>query len=219
MSQNTFATFAREVQYTPPPDSKPLVASASSAKPSWFASPSAGPVSGAETSYQAGGVPSWGDSYGGGGGEQGPDGGAVNEWETRFGWRVDFEAALAYLLGPISGADLEIYDALLSGDANMIVLAALALLILETKNDFIRFHGVYMQRLFSFLRRQVYNLTTYLNSLPICHVLGSVDPPPIHPAFHISSVAIHRTLRMVHPIAIIACVRCFLLLDHGLSIV
>lgn len=97
MAQNTFATFAREVQYQPPPDTKPLVAS-TSAKPSWFASSSRG----AETSYQDGGVPTWGDSYGGGGGEEAQEG-AINEWETRFGWRVDFEAALAYVFGPISG--------------------------------------------------------------------------------------------------------------------
>lgn len=32
------------------------------------------------------------------------EGGAANSWETRFGWRVDFEAAGAYVLGPISGA-------------------------------------------------------------------------------------------------------------------
>lgn len=101
MAQDSFATFAREVQYQPPPDSRPLVAS-TSAKPSWFASTSSG--SGAETSYQAGGIPSWSDSFGGGGGgdEAGPEG-AVNEWETRFGWRVDFEAAVTYAFGPISG--------------------------------------------------------------------------------------------------------------------
>ncbi|CAE6501026.1 unnamed protein product, partial [Rhizoctonia solani] len=44
----------------------------------------------------------------------------VNEWETRFGWRVDVEAAVAYLGGPIT---------------------ALLLLILETSNDFVRFHA------------------------------------------------------------------------------
>jgi hypothetical protein len=46
--------------------------------------------------------------------------GVSNLWETRFGWRVDVEAAVAYLFGPIS---------------------ALALLILETNNDYVRFHG------------------------------------------------------------------------------
>lgn len=30
-------------------------------------------------------------------------GGTANSWETRFGWRVDFEAGGAYLLGPLSG--------------------------------------------------------------------------------------------------------------------
>ncbi|KAF9505022.1 hypothetical protein BS47DRAFT_596564 [Hydnum rufescens UP504] len=115
---NTFATFAREVQYTPPPDSSPLVASSSRAN--WLPTQSsAGQVN---TSYQAGGVPTWGDSYAGGAGAA-EAAGAVNEWETRFGFRVDVEAAVAYLLGPVS---------------------ALLLLILETKNDFIRFHGTYI---------------------------------------------------------------------------
>ncbi|KAF8337396.1 uncharacterized protein EI90DRAFT_3144467 [Cantharellus anzutake] len=114
------ASFAREVQYTPPPD-RPMVASSSRAN--WF--PSHGSRMG-ESSYQAGGIPTFGDSYGGGGDEEhGPSG--INEWETRFGWRVDFEAAVAYLLGPIS---------------------ALALLILETKNDFVRFHA-YQSGIFS----------------------------------------------------------------------
>ena len=27
----------------------------------------------------------------------------TNEWETRFGWRVDIEAAVTYLGGPITG--------------------------------------------------------------------------------------------------------------------
>lgn len=106
MPSDSFATFAREVQYQPPPDTKPLVAS-TSAKPSWFASSSRG----AETSYQDGGVPTWGDSYGGGGEEAAAEG-AINEWETRFGWRVDFEAALAYVLGPISGEDDTSYSIL-----------------------------------------------------------------------------------------------------------
>ncbi|KAJ7254098.1 hypothetical protein B0H12DRAFT_1115969 [Mycena haematopus] len=43
-----------------------------------------------------------------------------NQWETRHGLRVDMLAAAAYLLGPIS---------------------ALALLIIETHNDYVRFHG------------------------------------------------------------------------------
>ncbi|KAG8901322.1 hypothetical protein FRB99_005398 [Tulasnella sp. 403] len=46
--------------------------------------------------------------------------GRVNEWETRFGWRVDVIAAAAYILGPIT---------------------ALAFLILETHSDYIRFHS------------------------------------------------------------------------------
>lgn len=32
------------------------------------------------------------------------DAGTANSWETRFGWRVDVEAAGAYLLGPLTGS-------------------------------------------------------------------------------------------------------------------
>lgn len=101
MPQDSYVAFAREVQYQPPPDApyQPVI---SSTRPSWFAASSSS--RGPETSYQAGGVPTWGDSYSGGGEEGGQEGaGTVNEWETRFGWRVDVEAALAYVLGPISG--------------------------------------------------------------------------------------------------------------------
>lgn len=107
MSQDSYAAFAREVQYQPPPDARPVIASTSATRPSWFAAAGSSSSSGrgvAETSYQAGGVPTWGDSYGGGEDERLLESAAAhNEWETRFGWRVDFEAALAYLLGPISG--------------------------------------------------------------------------------------------------------------------
>jgi len=132
MPQDSYAAFAREVQYQPPPDARPVIASTSATRPSWFAAAGSSSSSRgvAETSYQAGGVPTWGDSYGGGGGEDErllESAAAPNEWETRFGWRVDFEAALAYLLGPIS---------------------ALLVLILETKNDYIRFHA-YQSAIFS----------------------------------------------------------------------
>jgi len=43
-----------------------------------------------------------------------------NQWETRYGMRVDFLAAWAYILGPIS---------------------AFCMLIMETHNDFVRFHA------------------------------------------------------------------------------
>lgn len=138
MPQDSFATFAREVQYQPPPDTKPLVAS-TSAKPSWFASTSSG--SGAETSYQAGGIPSWSDSFGGGGGaEAGPES-AINEWETRFGWRVDIEAAATYIFGPISGELYCLAHLEMTYTEPELCVLALLILILETKNDFIRFHG------------------------------------------------------------------------------
>lgn len=83
------------------------------ASPSMYASSS--------SSYQAGAIPTWGTSAGGGGGYGGEAQEApVNEWETRFGWRVDVTAAAAYILGPIT---------------------ALVFLILETQSDYIRFHS------------------------------------------------------------------------------
>ena len=57
-------------------------------------------------SYQSGGLPSLGNSYGGGGGiglaEEAEE--PQNQWETTYGMRVDILAAFAYLLGPISGS-------------------------------------------------------------------------------------------------------------------
>ncbi|WVO23048.1 uncharacterized protein IAS62_004393 [Cryptococcus decagattii] len=44
----------------------------------------------------------------------------ANAWESRFGWRVDVMAGAAYLGGPVT---------------------ALLLLILETRNDYVRFHA------------------------------------------------------------------------------
>jgi len=117
-----------------PPQSTPTkVAARASA---WFQAPSSTPatyanstpnaVSGANPySYQAGGLPTFGNGsagitgFGGGAGAR-EEAGGTNMWETRFGWRVDVLAAVAYLGGPVS---------------------ALLLLILETQNDYIRFHA------------------------------------------------------------------------------
>ena len=110
LKQNNFAAFAREAAYAPPPDqsapSANHLASGSTAGArgaSWFPS-----MPSSSSSYQNGGIPTFGESYGGGGVGDEEDGllgtgSGVNEWETRFGWRVDFEAAVAYLFGPISG--------------------------------------------------------------------------------------------------------------------
>ena len=121
-TRQDFASFAA---YTPPPDAPPEPASQSKAKRPWFPAHQssnfvqsvAGPSS--VSSYQAGAVPTFGNSIGGGAGAV-EDQMGVNEWETRFGWRVDLEAPVAYLGGPIT---------------------ALILLILETSNDFVRFHA------------------------------------------------------------------------------
>ncbi|GAW03668.1 hypothetical protein LENED_005408 [Lentinula edodes] len=53
--------------------------------------------------------------------------GSHNQWETRYGTRVDMLSAFAYILGPLS---------------------ALAVLIIETQNDYVRFHG-YQSALFT----------------------------------------------------------------------
>lgn len=65
-------------------------------------------------------VSSSGGSGGFGSGTGTGDAERANAWESRFGWRVDMMAALAYLGGPVT---------------------ALVLLILETQNDYVRFHG------------------------------------------------------------------------------
>jgi len=67
-------------------------------------------------------MPVMGNAYGGGGGISSSDEPEApqNFWETRYGMRVDVLAAFAYLFGPIS---------------------ALICLIIETHNDFVRFHA------------------------------------------------------------------------------
>ncbi|WVQ81806.1 hypothetical protein IAT38_003933 [Cryptococcus sp. DSM 104549] len=57
---------------------------------------------------------------GGSGGLGGGEEGRANAWESRFGWRVDVMAAASYLGGPVT---------------------ALLFLILETQNDYVRFHA------------------------------------------------------------------------------
>jgi len=79
-------------------------------------------------SYQSGAVPTFGAAVSGQGpstpvnGAVGGSGGEApgNQWETRFAWRVDALAAWTYLFGPVS---------------------ALVILILETTNDYVRFHA------------------------------------------------------------------------------
>lgn len=90
--------------YAPPPDEsdQPGKSGQNHPRASWFQPPTLAP---AYSSYQSGGLPSFGKDqagitgFGGGGEEQG----VTNLWETCFGWRVDVLAAAAYLLGPISG--------------------------------------------------------------------------------------------------------------------
>ncbi|KAI0002084.1 hypothetical protein BJV77DRAFT_938141, partial [Russula vinacea] len=73
------------------------------------------------TSYQSGGVPTWETAIGGGSGaDEEVESQIQNQWETRYGMRVDLLAAWAYILGPVT---------------------AFGLLVMETHNDFIRFHA------------------------------------------------------------------------------
>lgn len=52
-------------------------------------------------SYQSGGIPTLGSSAGAVSEEEATP---INQWETRYGVRVDMLAALAYIFGPVSGA-------------------------------------------------------------------------------------------------------------------
>ncbi|PIL31970.1 hypothetical protein GSI_06674 [Ganoderma sinense ZZ0214-1] len=122
MSNNTRSHFASFAAYTPPPDDPSYTSlPANGSARAWFPSAAA---SGSQqpTSYQSGGIPTFNTSQAGGAGalEDAEAENANNMWETRHGFRVDLLAAFAYLLGPLS---------------------ALTLLIVETYNDFVRFHA------------------------------------------------------------------------------
>jgi len=88
---------------TPPPDEPAYTSAATSKSPArpWFP---AHPTSShnVDASYQSGGIPTFNPSAGGLGAEHAET--QQNQWETRYGMRVDVLAAVAYLLGPISGA-------------------------------------------------------------------------------------------------------------------
>lgn len=91
---------------TPPPDDPsyaPVLASTSRlpTRP-WF--PNHTSSQNIDTSYQSGGMPTFNTSATGGAGAAEEAEGQTSQWETRYGMRVDVLAAVAYLLGPISGA-------------------------------------------------------------------------------------------------------------------
>ncbi|KAF5370215.1 hypothetical protein D9615_010066 [Tricholomella constricta] len=117
---NKFASFA-PYDKTPPPDDPTYASTVPVNAPirPWFPS-HASSAHEIDSSYQSGGIPTFGTSVAGGGGSAEISEAQTNQWETRYGMRVDILAAAAYLLGPIT---------------------ALGLLILETQNDFVRFHA------------------------------------------------------------------------------
>ncbi|KAF9076330.1 hypothetical protein BDP27DRAFT_1211423 [Rhodocollybia butyracea] len=79
-------------------------------------------------SYQSGGIPTFNDSQAGGFGNTATEEAEnQNQWETRYGMRVDVLSAFAYIFGPLS---------------------ALLVLVIETQNDYVRFHG-YQSALFT----------------------------------------------------------------------
>ncbi|KAI0756995.1 hypothetical protein C8Q80DRAFT_1131494 [Daedaleopsis nitida] len=120
MSTDTRSHFASFAAYTPPPDDPSHAASTSkNTSRAWFPS---GAASQQPASYQSGGIPTFNTSQAGGLGavEDAEAENGNNMWETRHGLRVDLLAAFAYLLGPVS---------------------ALVLLVVETYNDFVRFHA------------------------------------------------------------------------------
>jgi uncharacterized membrane protein len=122
MSSNP-ASFA---PYMPPPDD-PEYTGRSKTNPRsrpWFPSHQSSPG----VSYQSGGIPTFNDSQAGGYGNTASEQAeSQNQWETRYGMRVDVLSAFAYILGPLS---------------------ALLVLIIETQNDYVRFHG-YQSALFT----------------------------------------------------------------------
>jgi len=107
--------------YTPPPDDPGQTsrqAPASRFARPWFPPQ---PPTREVTSYQSGGVPTWETAIGGGSGaDEEVESQVQNQWETRYGMRVDLLAAWAYVLGPVT---------------------AFGLLVMESHNDFIRFHA------------------------------------------------------------------------------
>ncbi|KAG2061853.1 hypothetical protein BDR06DRAFT_945895 [Suillus hirtellus] len=104
--------------YTPPPDDSSYrsAPSSSSKAQSWF--PVHSSSRGTEISYQSGGLPTFNNSMSWH--EDTQEDVQQNQWETSYGMRVDVLSAFAYILGPIS---------------------ALILLVLETHNDYVRFHA------------------------------------------------------------------------------
>jgi hypothetical protein len=86
---------------TPPPDD-PLYEgeqpTRTSSARTWFP-----PSQIINTSYQSGAIPTFNTSASNALGPQEDAEGHQNQWETRYGLRVDMLAAAAYLLGPISG--------------------------------------------------------------------------------------------------------------------
>lgn len=127
----------------PPPDEPQLDASTSASTPraaprSWLPAQAHPPSS--STSYQAGGIPTFGTSLAGGDGASPADDieSYTNPWETTYGMRVDMLAASAYVLGPLSGVWMLPFK-FHCREPNLSL--AFILLITETKSDYVRFHG------------------------------------------------------------------------------
>lgn len=88
-------------------------------------------------------MPTFNTSQAGGAGaaEEAEAESGISAWETRFGLRVDMLAAAAYVLSPLSG-EFSIRSILIVRENPNAQWTALLLLILETHNDYVRFHGM-----------------------------------------------------------------------------
>lgn len=119
MSSSKYASFAPyvsrrsvlnvnfELRYpnlkTPPPDEGLQASTSTTKSPSrpWF--PTHASSQGIDTSYQSGGIPTFNSSASGGLGAAEEAEAQQNQWETRYGMRVDVLAAVTYLLSPVTG--------------------------------------------------------------------------------------------------------------------
>ena len=131
-----FNRFSLDLQ-TPPPDEPCHPSAQPVSRPRiWFSHHTA--------SYQSGGLPSISPAAA----STDIEHGQPNEWETTYGLRVDVLAAFAYLLGPLSGLTKSLFSMYAYISTRR---SALVLLVLETHNDYVRFHGQLLLPLFDFL--------------------------------------------------------------------
>ncbi|TCD71519.1 hypothetical protein EIP91_008900 [Steccherinum ochraceum] len=133
---NPSAKFASSfAPYTPPPDDPSYASSSRPEARPWFPPQNT-------TSYQSGGIPTFNTSQAGGIGavEDAEAESGSSAWETTYHMKVDALAAFAYIFGPFSGTP-SVYTSSVTVIVPNPVSPALALLIFERHNDYVRFHA------------------------------------------------------------------------------